>query len=166
MQIRPERVDDRAAIREVNRLAFGQDEEANLVDALRSGGYVRASLVADDAGLIVGHILFSALPIETGSGTVDALALAPLAVTPARQRHGIGSTLVREGLRVCAAAGHRVLIVLGHADYYPRFGFSARLAKPLESPFPGPSFMALELVPSALSGVTGAVRYPPPFGIG
>jgi putative acetyltransferase len=94
------------------------------------------------------------------------LALAPLAVTPARQRQGIGSQLVREGLRACAAAGHRIVVVLGHPAYYPRFGFSAALARPLKAPFSGESFMAAELVPGALPGVAGEVRYPPPFGLG
>src|SRR3954447_21021718 len=94
--IRPEGDDDHAAIREVNRLAFGQDDESSLVDALRAGGQARVSLVAEVANRVVGHILFSALPIVTMRGTVDALALAPLAVIPDRQRQGIGSALVRE----------------------------------------------------------------------
>jgi putative acetyltransferase len=72
---------------------------------------------------------------------------------------------VQEGLRVCAAAGHRIVVVLGHADYYPRFGFSAGLAQPLQAPFSGPSFMALELTPGALTGISGEVRFPPPFGL-
>lgn len=96
---------------------------------------------------------------------MHALALAPVAVLPERQRQGIGSRLIREGLRACAEAGHRITVVLGHADYYPRFGFSAPLAEPLQAPFSGPSFMALELVPGALADVTGEVRYPPPFGL-
>jgi putative acetyltransferase len=117
--------------------------------------------VAEEGKEIVGHILFSDLPI----GTLHALALAPVAVLPGRQRQGIGSRLVQEGLRRCVEAGHRVVVVLGHADYYPRFGFSARLAEQLQAPFSGPSFMALELVPGALAGVAGQVRYPPPFGL-
>ena len=72
---------------------------------------------------------------------------------------------MREGLRACTAAGHRAVVVLGHPDYYPRFGFSARLAERLQAPFSGPAFMALELVPGALADVAGQVRYPPPFGL-
>ncbi len=160
---RPETTDDHAAIREVVRLAFGREDEARLVDALRDGGYVRVSLVAEEAGRIVGHILFSDLPIETPRGIVGALALAPMAVIPERQRRGIGSALVREGLRACSERGHRIVVVLGHPEFYPRFGSSAKLAERLAAPFSGPAFMAWELIPGALEGVEGEVRYPPPF---
>lgn len=88
-----------------------------------------------------------------------------MAVLPAKQRQGIGSQLVREGLRVCAEAGHRIVVVLGHPDFYPRFGFSAQLAERLKAPFARPAFMALELVPGALENIIGEVRYPPPFGL-
>jgi putative acetyltransferase len=163
MKIRPEHTTDLEAIREVNRLAFGQEDEGRLVDALRAGGYARLSLVAEDGGRVIGHILFSDLPIRTERGTVEALALAPMAVIPARQRQGVGTLQMREGLRACAAAGHRIVVVVGHPDYYPRFGFSAALAERLKAPFTGSAFMALELVPGALAGVAGEVRYPPPF---
>lgn len=163
--IRPESPADLDAIRQVNCLAFGQDDETRLVDALRDGGFVRVSLVAEQDGQIVGHILFSDLPIITTSGTVPALALAPMAVLPEFQRQGIGSELVRRGLDVCREQGHRIVIVLGHPDFYPRFGFSSDLAQPLLSPFSGEAWMALELVPGALEGVAGRVEYPPPFGV-
>jgi putative acetyltransferase len=165
LDVRPERPEDRDGIREVHRLAFGQEDEARLVDALRAGGYSRLSLVAAADSRAVGHLLFSDLPLVTAQGIVSALALAPLAVVPSHQRQGIGTRLVREGLQACAAAGHRIVVVLGHPAYYPRFGFSARLAEPLRAPFAGPAFMALELVPGALAGVAGQVRYPPPFGL-
>jgi putative acetyltransferase len=166
VKIRPEHPGDLEAIREVNRLAFGQEDEGRLVDALRAGGYARLSLVAEEGGRVIGHLLFSDLPIRTEQRTVGALALAPLAVIPPRQRQGVGTLLVREGLRACAAAGHRIVVVLGHPDYYPRFGFSAELAARLKAPFSGPAFMALELVPGALAEVVGEVRYPPPFQLG
>jgi putative acetyltransferase len=165
LHIRPETPDDHAAIREINRLAFGQDDEGLLVDALREQGYARLSLVAVERDRPVGHILFSDLPILTPEGMVPALSLAPLAVVPAHQRRGIGSALVRHGLDACAEQGHTIVIVLGHPWFYPRFGFSAALAGPLRSPFSGDAFMAAELVPGALAGVVGEVRYPPPFGI-
>jgi putative acetyltransferase len=162
--IRPETTADLEAIRQVNRLAFGQDDEARLVDALRQGGYVRVSLVAEQASQVVGHILFSDLPIITEGGTVPALALAPMAVLPERQNQGIGSALVQRGLEVCKEQGHRIVVVLGHPNFYPRFGFSSKLASTLASPFGGgDSWMALELVPGALDQVSGKVAYPPPF---
>lgn len=162
--IRDESVEDHEAIRLVNRRAFGQEGESRLVDALREQGYLRVSLVAEQDGQIVGHILFSDLPIISESGTVPALSLAPLTVLPEYQWQGVGSALVREGLQRCRTLGHKIVIVLGHPDYYPRFGFSPQLARRLVSPFSGEAFMALELVPSALDDVAGAVTYPPPFG--
>src|SRR5689334_17760531 len=167
LTIREELDADRQAIRDVNRLAFGQDDEARLVDALRDGGFARVSLVAEVEGRVVGHILFSDLTILTDNGTVPALSLAPMAVLPEYQRKGIGSALVRKGLEACREQGHRIVVVLGHPEFYPRFGFSAKSAEPLSSPFGGrDSWMALELVADALAGVSGWVRYPPPFGAG
>jgi putative acetyltransferase len=165
VRIREERAEDRADVRQVHREAFGREDEARLVDALRDGGYARLSLVADIGPGLVGHILFSALPIETAAGIVPALSLAPVAVLPRWQRQGVGSALIRAGLEQAAQDGHRIVVVLGHAGYYPRFGFSAELARPLKSPFQGEHWMALELTPGALTGVSGNVRYPPPFGI-
>ena len=164
MTIRPESPGDYPAIFEVNRLAFGQDAEANLVDGLRAGGFVRLSLVAEVGGQIVGHILFSAVTIHTETGVIEYLALAPMAVLPMHQRRGIGTKLVEEGLRLCQEAGHKIVLVLGHPAFYPRFGFSPRLAEPLTSPFGGgEAWMAVELVPGASAGVVGRVEYPPPF---
>lgn len=152
-------------IRQLNRLAFGGDDEARLVDALRAGGHAALSIVAVMNREVVGHILFSHLSIVTATGTIPALALAPMAVLPMFQRHGLGSALVRGGLRVCKEQGHRIVVVLGHAGFYPRFGFTAKLAEPLQSPFgSGPSHMAIELAPGALDGVTGTLVYAPPFG--
>jgi putative acetyltransferase len=163
MEVRLERAEDQAAVGEVNRLAFGREEEGRLVEALRAGGHARLSLVAEDEGRIVGHILFSGLPIVKQRDEINALALAPMAVIPQHQRRGIGSMLVREGLRTCAERGHRIVIVVGHPGYYPRFGFSARLAERLTAPLSGDAFMALELSPGALEDVEGEVAYPPPF---
>jgi len=163
--VRDEAPADHAAVRAVVRAAFGQDDEADLVEALRAGGYVRAAFVAEVDGEVVGHVLFTRLPVETADGAVETLALAPMAVAPDRQRQGVGSDLIRAALAACRERGHRAVVVLGHADYYPRFGFSAALAERLQSPFPGPHFMALELVPGALDGIQGKVCYAPPFGV-
>lgn len=126
-----------------------------------------ASLVAVQGGRIVGHILFSRLVIEAGERIIEAAALAPMAVHPECQRQGIGSALVRAGLEACRAAGIAAVVVLGHADYYPRFGFSAAAARGLRCPFPeaGDAFMALELKAGALNVSDAVVRYAPPFGI-
>jgi putative acetyltransferase len=163
--IREETLEDRPAIREVNESAFATPEEAELVDRLRADGLVLASLVACDGGEVVGHILFSALPIETAGRRLRGAALAPMAVRPDRQRQGLGSALVRRGLEACRALGVEAVVVLGHPAFYPRFGFSAETARHLEAPFSGPAFMALELKPGVLDGVSGAVTSPPAFGL-
>ncbi|MDP2997611.1 MAG: N-acetyltransferase [Bryobacterales bacterium] len=165
IEIREETAGDHAGIREVNRLAFEGEEEALLVDRLRAQGLVVASLVAVAEDRVVGHILFSRLPIETPEGAVEAVALAPMAVRPEMQRSGIGSGLVRRGLEVARRRGEAIVIVVGHPGYYPRLGFSAQLAGRLSGPFSGDVFMALELIPGALDGVTGIVRYPEAFGL-
>ncbi|MEZ6131173.1 MAG: N-acetyltransferase [Planctomycetaceae bacterium] len=162
--IRPEDEQDRTAIWHVNQQAFDGDAEANLVDALRDGGFAEVSLVAEVDGEIVGHILFSPVVIITKAGTVDALSLAPMAVLVRFQRQGIGSKLVKTGLEACRDVGHRIVVVLGHPEFYPRFGFSSELARPLESPFGnGEAWMALKLVSGALDGVEGRVEYSTPF---
>ncbi len=167
LTIRPEQSNDLAAVRRVHLAAFPQAAEANLVDALRTGGFDRLSLVAEHtnqtASEIVGHVLFSALTITSESESHHALALAPVAVANAWQNQGIGSSLIRAGLAQAKEAGHRIVIVLGEPAYYRRFGFSASLALPLQSAYACEAFMALELMPGALQGVQGEVCYAPPF---
>ena len=103
--------------------------------------------------------------IKTPSKLVPAVALAPVAVLPEHQRKGIGQRLIVHGLELLKNQGEGIVIVVGHPDYYPRFGFSSAKAMALESPFPREAFMALELVEGALEGVHGAVSYPPAFGL-
>ena len=167
ISIRPEREEDYAAIGEINRVAFGRENEARLVQNLRrSPNFIpELSLVAVKDGSVVGHILFSPIAIQLGDGNLPALALAPLAVRPEYQNQGIGSQLLRHGLKQCRDFGHKVIVVVGHPEYYPRFGFSSARAKGLDALFPVPdeAFMALELVPGDLNGVSGMVIYPEEF---
>jgi putative acetyltransferase len=163
--IRNEAPRDVPAIRSINENAFGRPDEADLVENLRSEGAVLGSVVAESQGRVVGHILFSRMWIDTIADAVPAVALAPMAVLTEFQRQGIGQRLVRQGLDLMRGRGEQIVIVLGHPDYYPRFGFSVEQARCLESPFPSEAFMALELVPGALAGIHGKVRYPNAFGL-
>jgi putative acetyltransferase len=154
-----------AAIAELNRAAFGSNAEGALVSRLRDNGLVLAERIALDVDEVVGHIVFSGLSVEIEGRAVRAAALAPMAVHPDRQRNGIGSRLVQDGLAVLRSIGCEAVIVLGHPDYYPRFGFSAALTEGLTAPFRGKAFMALELIPGTVDGHTGSVTYPDAFGI-
>lgn len=163
--IRAEREDDYSEVRIVNELAFGQSNEANLVDALREHARPYISLVAVDDGKIVGHIFFSPVTIQSDEDSFMAMGLAPMAVLPELQKQGIGSLLVREGLKECGRTGQNIVVVLGHADYYPRFGFVTAKQKGLlcEYEVPDEYFMVAELVPNALQGRKGLVVYHPEF---
>ena len=155
---------DFAAIRQVERDAFGHDDEANLVEQLRADSDALVELVAASDVAIQGHILYSPLAIVRGGETLRAAALAPVAVLPAFQKSGIGGALIRAGNARCAELGCVAIIVLGHAAYYPRFGFSPTLAESLQAPFSGPHFMALEIEPGVLAA-GGVVRYAKAFGV-
>jgi putative acetyltransferase len=162
--IRPEALPDRAAVRGVNRAAFEGNAEADLVAHLHADGDVLCSFVAEIDGCVVGHILFSRLPIALERGLViTAAALAPLAVLPARQRKGIGTALVHHGLAHCRERGIPAVVVLGDPHYYGRFGFSAELASGLQTPWSGPHLMAIELVVGSLDNGRGSPRYAPAF---
>ena len=166
MTVRPERPGDAAAIRRVNEAAFGRAAEADLVDALRAHGRVSRSLVAERAGVILGHILFSPVRIDSGRTSTEAIGLAPMAVLPAHQRAGIGSLLVRTGLAECGRAGHGCVVVLGHPEFYPRFGFvrASRHGLAWEHSAPDEAFMVLPFREDAIAAGGGVVRYAPEFG--
>jgi putative acetyltransferase len=162
--VRQETPADWPAVRDVHRAAFGQKDEARLVDELRAAGCTRVSLVAEIGGNVVGHILFSEVRILTGRESIPAVSLAPMAVRPEWQKQGIGSALVRAGQDACRQAGEGMVFVLGHAEYYPRFGFSPAVAEPFQCPYGGgSSWMALELTPGAAPATGGWIQYPPPF---
>jgi putative acetyltransferase len=165
----PSAPSDHAATDRVTSAAFGRELEAQLIRALRSadGFDPRLSLVAEHDGNVVGHILFSPMHIENSDRSQPALALSVLSVLPTHQRQGIGSRLVRVGLRICREAGHRIVIVVGHAEYYPRFGFVPARQHGIEAPFavPDEAFMVHALTPNALAATVGTVRYPPAFDV-
>ena len=165
MLIRPETQADWAALDHVNQRAFGRADEASLVRRLRDDGLVATSLVAEQAEIVLGHLMLSWLPTRVDGCSLRAVALAPLAVLPEFQRQGIGSRLVEASIDAARELDIAAIIVLGHPRYYPRFGFSAAAAQGLAAPFSGDSFMALELVPGALAGKAGSVHYPDTFGI-
>ena len=163
--VRAETPADYPAVRHINELAFGTDNEANLVDALRECAHPHISLVAVNDGQTVGHIFFSPVSIESESVKFIAMGLAPMAVLPDYQKQGIGTALVEAGLKECRRIGHYIIVVVGHADYYPRFGFTSAGAKGLRCEYDVPDdvFMVAELSAGALNGRQGLVRYPPEF---
>ena len=165
MEIRPEKPADTAAVRRVNEAAFGQPNEADLVDRLRERAAPYLALVAVDEGAVVGHIVFSPLSFDSPQPGLTAFGLAPMAVLPTHQRQGIGSALIRAGLDACRTAGADAVFVLGHPTYYPRFGFEPAADYGIESEYDAPpeAFMVTELTPGALDGVTGTARYHPAF---
>jgi putative acetyltransferase len=164
--IRTETLEDHGLVRRVNELAFGQPNEADLVDALRVNAHPCISLVAVVDEQVVGHIFFSPVSIETESGDFTAMGLAPMAVLPEHQNQGIGSQLVREGLKECRRLGENIVVVLGHPNYYPRFGFVPASLKGLRSEYDVPDevFMVTELTEGALAGRRGLVKYHTEFG--
>lgn len=160
-----ERPEDADAIRFVLEEAFGQSNEADLVDALRRRGVLTLSLVALRENEVVGHILFSPVTIESVGSSFGAIGLGPMAVLPPYQRKGIGSQLVRVGLEQCRQAGHEIVVVLGHPDFYPRFGFVPTRHRGIHCEFDVPDnvFMVMELRQGALAGRGGLVKYQPEF---
>ncbi len=162
MMVREEASADIDGIRRVHRAAFGRDAEGRLVDRLRADGLIVVSVVAANEGNILGHALFSKLLIETKAGVLPAVALAPVAVVPTRQREGIGSRLVFFSLHRCREMGKAVAIVLGDPKYYSCFGFEARVTAKLVGPFSGEHWIGLEFIDGALPD-GGSVRYPDAF---
>jgi len=160
MLIRAEKENDRDAVYGVNVSAFDTPSEADLVDALREHAQPVVSLVAEDSGQVVGHIMFSPVCLS-GYPDLKVMGLAPMAVAPGQQRKGIGSALVRAGLEQCKELGVAAVVVLGHPEYYPRFGFSPSSRFGIDSEYEVPEevFMAMELQPEALSGKTGRIKY-------
>jgi putative acetyltransferase len=164
--IREEQSGDATQIRIVIQQAFGQTEEADIVDKLRKACTHRISLVAVSRGPMVGHILFTPVTIQAKEKIIEGMGLAPMAVLPEFQRQGIGSKLVNVGLDIIKKNKHPFVIVLGHPTYYPRFGFVPASRYGIKSEYenvPDEAFMVLVLDPQALKGVSGIAKYRPEF---
>ncbi len=163
--VRFEQAGDEAAITRVHTAAFGQPDEAEIVNRLRGVADPFLSLVALIDGRVTGHVLFTPVTIRGETGESQALALGPMSVLPECQNRGVGSALVKAGLDACRRTSHGVVFVVGAPDYYGRFGFEP--APPMGLRFLSADFdavfMVVELVPGALAGRTGWVEYLPPF---
>jgi putative acetyltransferase len=161
--VRPEAPGEQEAVRKINQSAFQQPQEAELVDRLRMHARPFVSLVAKSGGAIVGHILFTPVTLEAYEGLL--MGLAPMAVSPDVQRRGVGSALIRAGVEACRSLGVATIVVVGHPQYYPKFGFvpAARFGLRCEYEVPSEAFMALELAAGTLAGASGTVRYHPAF---
>jgi putative acetyltransferase len=159
--VRPETPADREGIFRTVASAFGSDAEARLVDRLREQADPFVSLVIDGDPGIAGHVALSPVTIATAQGDSRAMGLAPLAIAPDRQRSGLGGVLVRAALEASRSLGEPVVFVLGHAEYYPRFGFAPAHERGLfyVSDAFASSFFVLELEPGSLAGRRGEVRY-------
>lgn len=166
MKIRQEISNDFKSVFALNHLAFGQEGESQLIEKIRRGNTFvpELSLVAVQEGKIIGHILFSKIKI-IGTQIYPSLALAPMSVHPDFQKKGIGSKLVTIGLQIAKNLKFEHVIVLGHKNYYPKFGFHKASKWKINCPFevPDENFMAIELVEGSLKNKDGVVEYPTAF---
>jgi putative acetyltransferase len=164
LHVRDEQLGDEQAIHNVHACAFGRELEARLVDLLRAAGKAIIGLVGCEGERVVGHILFSPITIANAPTDLRGLALGPVGVLPERQRRGIGSALIREGLARCEGTGYDLVILLGHVTYYPRFGFKCAKAFGLDNEYGAEdAFMVRELKPGILMQVSGLVKFAPEF---
>jgi putative acetyltransferase len=161
VNVRPERAEDAAAIREILVAAFPSTAEADLVERLRRDGDLALALVADNGGRVDGYAAFPKLIVENAGSIHTVAGLAPVAVTPDWQRLGIGRALIRKGHRLLFAQGYSLVFVLGDPSYYTRQGYDLDLALPFDCVYAGPHFMALKLNESAPKN--GKLRYPAAF---
>jgi putative acetyltransferase len=160
--IRPEHPDDIASVRALNETVFDRPTEAAIVDSIRATCPDAVSLVAVDDSQIVGHIFFSPVFVSGEGGTIQGMRLAPMAVLPERQRQGIGSKLVQAGIDAMHERNCPLIIVLGHPEYYPQFGFVPASQHGLSCQWdgvPDEAFMALILDEAIMTNVSGTIRY-------
>ncbi|MBM4261844.1 MAG: N-acetyltransferase [Deltaproteobacteria bacterium] len=166
MRVRLEEPKDWAAVHRVNAAAFPTTAEADLVDIVRLRANPIISLVAEQDETVIGHMLFSPVTL-TGHADLKVMGLAPMAVAKDHQRQGVGSALVREGLARCKELDFGAVVVLGHPDYYPRFGFAPAVQYGIGCEFAAPpeAFMIVELEPGYLHGKSGTIRYHSAFDV-
>jgi putative acetyltransferase len=161
--VRPETGDDSDSIRTIHRAAFPTAAEADLVQRLHDDFDSEISLVAEQSGEIVGHVMLSRMSVSGDGRAFRALGLGPVAVQPGAQGGGVGSELIRSALAIARTLGEEMVFVLGEPDYYARFGFSAEAAAPFASPYAGPYWMALRLRSDVDRPATGSASYAPAF---
>jgi len=160
--LRPELPKDAPQIRKVNQKAFGQRTEAAIVDVLRERCHDSISFVATTDNRIVGHILFTPVMIQQGVKEIRGMGLAPMAVLPEYQRQGIGSAMVKTGIDALRKASCPFVVVLGHPEYYPRFGFVPAARHGIRCQWegvPDEAFMAIIIDAPTMEGVSGVARY-------
>jgi putative acetyltransferase len=163
VEIRGENAGDIAGIRSLVGAAFPTDAEARLIDALRAVGDLSVSLVAVDAGRIVGHVAFSPVTLD---GAVIGLGLAPVAVDESKRRCGIASRLIEAGLERCRQFGCRFVVVLGDPPFYARFGYQPASHWGFRDKYGGgEAFQAIDFAPSEPALAGGTVRYAPAFSM-
>jgi putative acetyltransferase len=163
VKIRPEETEDIQDIYNINVNAFGREGEAGLVGALRREAGLFISLVAEEDGSVIGHILFT--HVAVGDSDVNAAGLGPMAVSSGSQGKGVGKKLIEQGLEICREKGIAAVFVLGHPDYYMRFGFQECSAIDIyykDEQF-APYFFYKELKKGSLEGVKGKVKYSEAF---
>ncbi|KAF2331614.1 GNAT family N-acetyltransferase [Flavobacterium nitrogenifigens] len=146
---------------------YSDHKEQFLVERLRkSDAFIpELSIVAEIDNKIVGHILFTKLEIKSESQIFQSLALAPVSVLPEFQGKGIGSKLILHGHEIAKGLGYKSVILLGHQDYYPRFGYELCEKYNIKMPFdvPAENCMVIALVEDGLKGISGEVVYPSAF---
>jgi putative acetyltransferase len=166
MGIRKEQPGDIQRIRQLNLVAFETETEANLVDTLRRSGISYISLVYEENNELKGHIFFTPVELEGDRSGLQIMGLGPMAVDPKFQNKGIGTLLVKAGIERCRSDGYDVIVVLGHPNYYPRFGFETSVKYGIKSEYevPDEAFMVLELKDKALKGKRGTMKFNEAFG--
>ena len=165
MKIRPEISSDKHQVYAINLAAFPTPAEAELVGRLQRNAAPLVSLVAEQQGSLLGHILFSPVILDTAP-SLRLMGLAPMAVIPGMQRQGIGSALVEAGLKHCEKLGIGAVAVLGHPGFYPKFGFVSSSYYSIKSEYDVAAevFMLRQLLAGTLKNTSGTIRYHVEFG--